>query len=356
MTLAISKAVEEGAKAVVCASTGNTSASRRRLRGEGGAHVRRARAERARSRSARWRRPSCTAPGCWRWRATSTRRSTLARDLADALPGHAREQREPVPARGAEDGRVRDLRRARAGPRHPLRARSATPATSRATGSATRSTSLDGVIAEPPQLFGFQAAGAAPHRARRTGRGPADDRDGDPDREPGLVGQGGRRRARVRGRDLRPSPTARSSPPIAGVAREGLFVEPASAASVAGLLQLHAEGRLPAGATVVCILTGHGLKDPEWAIAGAAPPVTVPADADAVAARARSVARTAIRSALRCASRSASRPPRRTSAPGSTASGWRSSSATRSWSTRRPRRASTWEGEGADELPTDGSI
>jgi len=68
------------------------------------------------------------------------------------------------------------------------------------------------------------------------------------------------------------------------LAREGLFAEPASAASVAGLLHLHAEGQLPSGATVVCILTGHGLKDPEWAIAGAATPVVVKPDPAAVAA------------------------------------------------------------------------
>jgi threonine synthase len=67
------------------------------------------------------------------------------------------------------------------------------------------------------------------------------------------------------------------------VAREGLFAEPASAASVAGLLHLAAEGTLAAGATVVCVLTGHGLKDPEWAITGAAHPPSVPAEAGAVA-------------------------------------------------------------------------
>ena len=65
---------------------------------------------------------------------------------------------------------------------------------------------------------------------------------------------------------------------------KGLFAEPASAASVAGLLHLHAEGKLAADATVVCVLTGHGLKDPEWAIAGAARPETVPADPAVVAA------------------------------------------------------------------------
>ena len=51
--------------------------------------------------------------------------------------------------------------------------------------------------------------------------------------------------------------------------REGIFVEPASAASVAGLLKLHAAGRVPAGATVVCTVTGHGLKDPQWALRNA---------------------------------------------------------------------------------------
>jgi threonine synthase len=68
------------------------------------------------------------------------------------------------------------------------------------------------------------------------------------------------------------------------VAREGLFAEPASAASVAGLLRLAKDGELPRGGTVVCVLTGHGLKDPEWATSGGAAPIAVLAEADAVAA------------------------------------------------------------------------
>jgi threonine synthase len=59
---------------------------------------------------------------------------------------------------------------------------------------------------------------------------------------------------------------------------EAVFVEPASAASVAGLLQAHEAGTLPAGLRVVCTVTGNGLKDPEWAIAGAPAPVTIAAD------------------------------------------------------------------------------
>jgi threonine synthase len=65
---------------------------------------------------------------------------------------------------------------------------------------------------------------------------------------------------------------------------EGVFVEPASAASVAGLLTAASDGTVPAGSTVVCTLTGNGLKDPEWAISGAPAPITVPVDAAAAAA------------------------------------------------------------------------
>jgi threonine synthase len=64
---------------------------------------------------------------------------------------------------------------------------------------------------------------------------------------------------------------------------EGVFVEPASAASVAGLLQARDEDLLRPGQLVVCTVTGNGLKDPDWAISGAPAPLTVPVDAHAAA-------------------------------------------------------------------------
>jgi threonine synthase len=67
--------------------------------------------------------------------------------------------------------------------------------------------------------------------------------------------------------------------------REGVFVEPASAAGVAGLLHAREQDWLPPGLLVVCTVTGSGLKDPEWAIAGAPKPETVPVDAAAAAAK-----------------------------------------------------------------------
>ncbi|MBU1670210.1 MAG: threonine synthase [Actinobacteria bacterium] len=59
---------------------------------------------------------------------------------------------------------------------------------------------------------------------------------------------------------------------------EGLFVEPASAASVAGLMKARRAGLVDAGLTAVCILTGHGLKDPERAVSESGrPPLVEPA-------------------------------------------------------------------------------
>lgn len=63
---------------------------------------------------------------------------------------------------------------------------------------------------------------------------------------------------------------------------EGVFCEPASAASVAGVRKKAAQGYFTEPATIVCVLTGHGLKDPDRAIKMAAQPDTLPADMNAL--------------------------------------------------------------------------
>ena len=71
-------------------------------------------------------------------------------------------------------------------------------------------------------------------------------------------------------------------------ARDGVFVEPASAAGVAGLLASHEAGALEPGQRVVCTVTGHGLKDPQWALrtpdGGDVEPLRIGVDAYAAAA------------------------------------------------------------------------
>jgi threonine synthase len=65
--------------------------------------------------------------------------------------------------------------------------------------------------------------------------------------------------------------------------REGVFGEPASAAGVAGLLQACEVGQVTRGSVVVCTITGHGLKDPDTAVSGAKPPMTIGVDLAAAA-------------------------------------------------------------------------
>nr|WP_233185619.1 threonine synthase [Thermotoga sp. SG1] len=57
--------------------------------------------------------------------------------------------------------------------------------------------------------------------------------------------------------------------------KEGIFCEPASAASIAGLLKKHRQGLFKGGETVVCTLTGNGLKDPNVVISQLEPPKTI---------------------------------------------------------------------------------
>jgi threonine synthase len=64
--------------------------------------------------------------------------------------------------------------------------------------------------------------------------------------------------------------------------REGVFCEPASATSLAGAMRDVRNGKIPEGSSIVCTLTGHGLKDPDTAIRQSSKPITVDATESAV--------------------------------------------------------------------------
>jgi threonine synthase len=131
-----------------------------------------------------------------------------------------------------------------------------------------REYAADGVISDTPRMFGFQAAGAAPLVRGTPVREPETIataiRVGSPASWAGAVA------ARDESDGLFDSVTDEQILHAYRLlaAQEGVFVEPASAASVAGLLVTAADGRLPAGSLVVCTVTGHGLKDPATALAG----------------------------------------------------------------------------------------
>jgi threonine synthase len=281
MTLAISKAMEEGAKAVVCASTGNTSASAAAYAAKAGLTCA---VLVPKGKVAMGKLAATLVHGARMLEVEGNFDESLdvARDLAERYPVVLVNSVNPFRLQGQKTaafeicdalGRAPDL--------HFVPVGNAGNISSHWLGYSEYF--ADGQIAEPPQLFGFQAAGAAPIVA------------GAPVKDPQTIATAIRignpaswDKAVAAARESEGAIAAVTDREILAayrrVAREGLFVEPASAASVAGLLHRHADAALPGGATIVCILTGHGLKDPEWAIAGAAQPTSVGADAVAVAA------------------------------------------------------------------------
>ncbi|MGQ0840476.1 threonine synthase [Actinokineospora sp.] len=141
----------------------------------------------------------------------------------------------------------------------------------------------DALITGTPRMFGFQAAGAAPLVRGEPVRDPETIataiRVGSPASWAGAVA------ARDESGGLFESATDEQILDAYRLLsrREGVFVEPSSATSVAGLLITAADGRLPLGSLVVCTVTGHGLKDPGTALAGMPEVEPVPVDASAVA-------------------------------------------------------------------------
>jgi threonine synthase len=138
----------------------------------------------------------------------------------------------------------------------------------------------DGLVPDRPKMMGFQAAGAAPivH--------------GKPVLKPETIATAIRignpvswKRAEAARDESGGVIEAVSDLEILDAykmlgAIEGVFCEPASAASVAGLRKLAESGRIESGAVVVCTLTGHGLKDPDNAIKVCPEPVSIPPDVD----------------------------------------------------------------------------
>lgn len=134
-----------------------------------------------------------------------------------------------------------------------------------------------GIVTGTPRLLGFQAAGAAPivvgHRIERPDTIATAIRIGDPASWAKAVAardESGGRISAVTDDEILAAYRA-----LAQI--EGIFCEPASAASVAGVIKAAAAGELDPAATIVCVLTGHGLKDPGTADAHV--PALIEADA-----------------------------------------------------------------------------
>jgi threonine synthase len=284
MTVAVTRAVAEGAEAVICASTGNTSASAAAYAARAGI---RAYVVVPEGKIALGKLSQAVVHGARviQIQGNFDRALELVRDVKERYPTRL------ALVNSINPDRIEGQKTAafeicdalgRAPDYHLLPVGNAGNVTAYWRGYVEYRES--GVVPATPRMMGFQAAGAAPlvHGA--------------PVAEPKTVatairiGNPASWRGAVAARDESGGVIeAIDDDGILAAYRllartEGIFAEPASAISVAGALRLAETGRLAAGDVVVCTLTGHGLKDPDNAIASADPPVTIPADRAALAA------------------------------------------------------------------------
>src|SRR5665213_2140573 len=280
MTVAISKALEEGAKAVVCASTGNTSASAAAYAARAGmtcavlipeGHIALGKLAQALVHGAT----------VLQVRGNFDEALAIVRRLGEKAPVTVVNSVNPFRIEGQKTGAFEIVDVLGDAPDvHCIPVGNAGNITAywrgyleyREAGHATKL----------PRMFGFQAAGAAPIV------------EGHPIEHPETVATA----IRIGNPASWYGATAAASESGGGIAavsdteildayrflaqEESVFCEPASAASVAGILKTGLPGDLGSAATVVCVLTGHGLKDPDIAISQISVPTVVDADLGAV--------------------------------------------------------------------------
>ncbi len=280
MTMAVSKAKEDGRKAIICASTGNTSASAAAYAARAGlrcvvvipegaialgklaqALIHGAQVIAVRGsfdvalslvRKIARERPIALVNSVNPYRIEGQK--TAAFEICDQLGRAPDYQAIPVGNAGNITAYWKGYREYRAGKK----------------------------ISRLPRMLGFQAAGAAPLVKNKPVEKPETIataiRIGNPaswagaiaarDESDGLIGA-------VTDKEILNAYQFLAE-------KEGVFAEPASAASVAGVLKLARKRYFRRGSTIVCILTGHGLKDPERAVKTVRAPVVLPPDLRAI--------------------------------------------------------------------------
>jgi threonine synthase len=281
MTVAISKALEEGSKAVVCASTGNTSASAAAYAAKAGLTCA-VLVPRGKVALGKMAQTLIHGARVLEVDGNFDAALDLAQGLARTYPVTLVNSVNPYRIEGQKSAAFEICDALGRAPDYHL-----TPV-----GNAGNITShwkgygeylADGTTSKAPVMIGFQASGAAPIVEGMPVASPATIataiRIGNPASWGHAVAA-----AQESGGCILAVTDREILSAYRRIASEGLFAEMASAASVAGLLRVAADGTVRRGSTVVCVLTGHGLKDPEWAISGAGKPPVVPTDPAAVAA------------------------------------------------------------------------
>ena len=264
MTVAVSRAIDRGAKAIVCASTGNTSASAAAYAAHAGitaavlvpeGKIAMGKLSQAVAHNGQLIQVRGNFDDCLE----------IARELADNYPVHLVNSVNPDRIEGQKTAAYEVVDVLGDAPDfHFIPVGNAGNYTAYTRGY--REEIARGVATRLPRMFGFQAAGSAPLVRGEVVKNPETIataiRIGNPaswelalearDVSNGYFGAIDDERILAAQRLL--------------AAEVGIFVEPASAISVAGLLARAEAGIIPAGSRVVLTVTGHGLKDPQWAL------------------------------------------------------------------------------------------
>jgi threonine synthase len=285
MTMAVSKAVEHGAKAVICASTGNTSASAAAYATHAGitsvvlvpeGKIAMGKLAQAIAHDAQLLQVQGNFDDCL----------DIARDLAENYPVHLVNSVNNDRIEGQKTAAFEVVEVLGDAPDiHIVPVGNAGNYTAYFRGYSEEL--ARGESTKLPRMFGFQASGSAPivlgHVVKNPDTIATAIRIGNPaswelaiaarETSNGYFGAITDEKILEAHRILS--------------AEVGIFVEPASAISVAGLLERADAGQIPRGATVVLTVTGHGLKDPSWALKAAdgsdVSPTIVPVDTAEVA-------------------------------------------------------------------------
>jgi threonine synthase len=264
MTMAVSKAVGEGAKAVICASTGNTSASAAAYAAAAGitsvvlvpqGKISLGKLSQAVAHKAKILQVQGNFDDCL----------TLARDLSDNYPVHLVNSVNPDRIEGQKTGAFEVFDSlGRAPDYHVL------PVGNAGNYSAYFKGYLEdfneGRIKRVPKMYGYQAEGSAPFVL------------GAPVKNPDTIATA-IRIGNPASWDLAQSAMECSMGKFGAVSdseilwmhrflsqEAGVFVEPSSATGAAGIYKASHQGESFAGALIVVTVTGHGLKDPMWAL------------------------------------------------------------------------------------------
>jgi threonine synthase len=264
MTVALSRAVEHGAQAVICASTGNTSASAAAYAAHAGITAAVLVPE---GKIAMGKLSQAVAHGgrLIQIRGNFDDCLEIARELADHYPVHLVNSVNPDRIDGQKTAAYEIVEQLGDAPDfHFIPVGNAGNYTAYTRGY--REEVERGVSTTVPRMFGLQAAGSAPLVRGEVVKNPETVASAI------RIGNPASWHLALEAREATDGWFGAIEDDRILAAQKilseqvGIFVEPASAISVAGLLDRAEAGLIPQGARVVLTVTGHGLKDPQWAL------------------------------------------------------------------------------------------